>query len=48
MNNMLQVARDPPLEGLAAQMQQVTTVLKYPPEIKKVPDDMIIFSKITV
>ena len=25
-----------------------TTVLKYPPETKKVPDDMIIFSKITV
>ena len=25
-----------------------TTVLKYPPEIKKVLDDMIIFSKITV
>ena len=26
----------------------ITTVLKYPPEIKKVPDDLITFSKITV
>ena len=29
-------------------MGGVTTVLKYPPEIKKVPDDPIIFSKIMV
>ena len=37
-------------EGLLSteKTSQVTTVLKYPPEIKKVPDDMIIFSKITV
>ena len=28
--------------------REVTTVLKYPPEIKKVPDDLIIFSKIMV
>ena len=27
MNNLLQVARDPPLEGLAAQMQQVLIIL---------------------
>ena len=36
------------LEGLLASALESTTVLKYPPEIKKVPDDMIIFSKITV